>query len=69
MRKLLMFKDQNIPNFDSRLITCICSHLNISSLLKQADMNGIQINQIEMDMVLWITGLSHLGFYASLEVA
>lgn len=63
MKKVLMFEDQKIPNFDSSLIACICSHLDTSSLLKGTDMKGIQINQTEMDAVLWITGLSHLGFY------
>lgn len=57
MKPVLMFEDQRTPNFD--LITCTPSHLNSSSLLKQIDMKGIQMNQTEMDLVLWITDLSH----------
>lgn len=69
MHKVLMFEDQKISNFDSSLITCICSLSNTSSLLKQTDMKGIQINQTEMDIVLWITGVSFLRFYIYLAIA
>lgn len=69
MKKALMFEDQKTPNFDSNLIASICFHSNTSSLLKQTDMKGIQINPTEMDIVLWITGVSYLGFYIYLAIA
>lgn len=28
MKQVLIFEDQQTPNFDSNVITCICSHLN-----------------------------------------
>lgn len=58
MKPVLMSEDQRTPNFDSGLITCIRFHLNSSFLLKQRDIKGIQM-KTEMDLVLWITDLSH----------
>lgn len=54
------------PQTLTNLITYICSHLNLRSLLKQTVMKSIKMNQTEMDFVLRITGLYHLEFYVYL---
>lgn len=58
MKQVLIFEDQQTPNFDSHIITLICSHLNPCSLLKQIYMKGIQMNQTEKGIWLRITMLT-----------